>query len=175
MIDLFKLLPFWLQGPEIKKWADAFQARLAAWETWLEAALSQAEIANCSSAALAVHALDRSVLRLPGEPEAIWRQHVLHAFTVALESGSRRGLEGILAIFGLVNFTITERDPGQDWDVILIDLDPTELSLDSDNLNAVLQHWGRACRRYAPSYTMAASGAVAPFYDAGDFYFGSAS
>ena len=100
---------------------------------------------------------------------------VKHAFTSARDSGSRAGLEIVLTIHGLLGFTITERDPAQDWDVILIELDPTQLSMDSDNLNRVLHRWGRLCRRYAPTYRMTASAAIAPFQDRCTFYFGSAS
>jgi hypothetical protein len=169
------LLPFWLAGPEAGKLADAARAFFVRWEAWLLEALAQASIADCSAAALELHAIDRGIDRLPGEPLATWRDRVQHAVTSAREAGSLQGLTAILTVHGLQNFAITERDPGQDWDVILVELDPSQLHLDSDNLTRVLNRWGRLCRRYAASYTMSASGAVAPFHDDATFIFATAT
>ena len=175
MISLTDLLAFWKAGPEPIAAAKALKAYWQRPEDWLREALAQADIANCSSAALAMHARDRGIPRFPGESEASWRNRVQHALIAAIESGSRKGLEAILTAIGLQNFTIIERDPGQDWDVILIDLDPTQLSLDSDNLNEALHFWGRLCRRYAPSYTMSAGIGVGGFLEDATFIFATAS
>ena len=154
MIELKNKLPFWFAGPEALKLSASAQAFWARWEAWLGEVAPQADIRVCSAGALALHAADRGVTRLPGEPEALWRDRVLHALLVAIESGSRSGLEAILTAFGLQNFSITERAPEQDWDVVQIDLHPKQLTLDSDRLTQVLCQWGRLCRRYAPTYTM---------------------
>ena len=174
MISLTALLPFWMKGPEAQAAARALETFWARPEAWLQEALGQTDIRTCSSAALALHALDRGIPRFPGESEASWRNRVLHALLAAIESGSRKGLESILTSIGLLNFTITERDPGQDWDVILIDLNPSQLSLDSDSLNEALHFWGRLCRRYAPTYSMSASAAVGAFSDDCTFTFATA-
>jgi hypothetical protein len=175
MIDPRTLLPFWLSGSQAVKLADAAAAFFARWETWIDEALAQASIADCSSAALAEHAIDRGIDRLPGEAEAVWRNRIQHAFAAARDAGSRAGIEAILTAHGLTDFTIIERDPGQDWDVIQVILNPAQLSLDSENLTRVLNRWGRLCRRYSVGYDMTASAAIAPFLDSGTFYFGSAA
>ena len=175
MIELRTLLPFWMAGTELVKAANAAKAFYVRSENSLSEAVLQASIADCTEAALAEHARDRGIDRLPGEPVAQWRKRVQHAGTSAREAGSLAGLKAILTAHGLQGFTITERDPGQDWDVVLIELDPTQLTLDSDSLNEVLHRWGRPCRRYAPSYKLTASAGLLASQDRGAFYFGSAS
>jgi hypothetical protein len=148
MIDLYALLPFWLKGEEIRKLADAFRAVWALWIARLDLALLQADIRFCCEAALALHAEDRQVPRHPGEPLELWRNRVLHAFTAAKEAGSRRGLEFILGVHGVLDFIVSERVPGEDWDIVFVELDPVSFSTDTAILDRIFERWGRTCRRH---------------------------
>ena len=154
MISIRNLLPFWLSGPEALKLARAVEAYWLRLEDALWNALRQVDIAQCSSAALALHAEDRGVTRLPGEPEALWRQRVQHALTTSIESGSRAGLEKILATYGVKNFSVLERQPDNDWDVVEITLDPDALSADTGLLDRIFAEWGRICRRHVITHTL---------------------
>ena len=154
MIEIKDKLPFWLKGPEALKLAAAVKAFFTRWENWLGEVAPQADIANCSPAALELHAWERGVARLPGESEALWRERVRHAITAAIESGSKKGLELILGVHGVLNFQVLERVEGDDWDIVRIELDPVSLSADSDLLGKIFTEWGRVCRRYIISYTV---------------------
>ncbi len=61
-------------------------------EAALNGAAAEASIADFSLLALEVHSVDRSIFRLPGQPEAPWRGRVQHAFSAARKAGSRAGL-----------------------------------------------------------------------------------
>ena len=159
MIDPKDRLPFWFAGTEALNLAAAARAFWARWEAWLGEVAPQADIRVCSAAALALHAADRGVTRLPGESESLWRNRVLHALTTAVESGSRAGLELILATYAVQNFSVSERVPGLDWDVVVVELDPDTLSADTGVLDRIFAEWGRVCRRYQITHTT-----VAPAY-----------
>jgi hypothetical protein len=154
VIDPKDRLPFWFAGPEALKLATAARASWARWETWLGEVAPQADIRVCSAVALALHAADRGVTRLPGESEALWRNRVLHALTTAVESGSRAGLELILATYGVQNFSVAERVAGLDWDVVVVELDPDVISADTTLLDRIFAEWGRVCRRYQITHTV---------------------
>jgi hypothetical protein len=159
MIAIGERLPFWLAGPEAVRLAGAAQSFWESLEAWLADVAPQADIRVCSGAALALHAADRGITRLPGESELLWRARVLHALTTAVESGSRAGLELILATYGVRNFSVAERVAGLDWDVVVVELDPDTLSADSGLLDRIFAEWGRVCRRYQITHT-----SVAPAY-----------
>jgi hypothetical protein len=154
VIDPKDRLPFWFAGPEAFRLASAARAFWQRWETWLGEVAPQADIRVCSTSALALHAADRGVTRLPGESEALWRNRVLHALTTAVESGSRAGLELILATYGVQNFSVAERVPGLDWDVVVVELDPDVISADTTLLDRIFAEWGRVCRRYQITHTV---------------------
>ena len=154
MIDLKSFLPFWFAGPEVSRLAKTAQAFWQRLEDALWNALRQGNIAQCSLAALELHAWERGVSRLPGEPEALWRQRVQHALTTSIESGSRAGLEKILTTYGVKNFSVLERQPDNDWDVIEITLDPDALSADTALLDRIFAEWGRVCRRHVITHTL---------------------
>jgi len=154
MIKLVEKIPFWLSGAEIKLLADAAQAFWQRWEDWLSQVTGIVDITTCPEAALALHAWERGIARLPGEPVAVWRDRVLHAITTAIDSGSKRGLEFILGVYGVLGFQVLERVAGDDWDIIRIELDPVSLSADSELLGRVFTEWGRVCRRYIVGYTV---------------------
>ena len=155
MIEVKDKLPFWLKGTEPLKLAAAAKAFFTRWETWLNEVPAQADIANCSPVALELHAWERGIARLPGESEALWRERVRHAITTAVESGSKKGLKFILGVYGVLNFQVLERVVGDDWDIVRIELDPVSLSADSVLLGRIFNEWGRVCRRYIVSYTVA--------------------
>jgi len=162
MIDLKTKLFFWFKGPQVAKLADALTELGTEWETWLKSPLTEADVSACSPEALRAHAVSRGLPRLPGETDALWRRRVRHAYTVAFESGTLRGLEAILTAYGVVAFSIQERVPGEDWDKIFITIEPGGLvGASTVVLAALFNQWGRACRRY-----IVATYETAPIYAA---------
>ena len=153
MLDLAATLRWWMAGPEAKALAKASGDYWARPEDWLGQATDQLDIATCTSEALRAHAADRQIARLPGEPEDLWRKRVLHAVTVARESGSRAGLEAILDAYGVLGYSILERQPGVDWDIIEVRLDPDQLNgATTTLLDRIFHEWGRVCRRYVVTH-----------------------
>ena len=149
MTPLRDNLPFWMRGPEVLKLADALTTFFQKWEDWLNEITDQRNPDTCHYEALKLMAHDRGVDRLPGEAEATWRGRVKHAITAALRSGSLAGMEAILTAHGVSNFNVLERQPGIDWDIVLIELDPGALSgADTDTIGRIIERWGRVCRRY---------------------------
>ena len=159
MITIKDKLPFWLKGSQALKLAAACQTFWERWETWLNEAEEQASITDCSIGALEQHADDRSIDRLPGESETVWRNRVKNAFIAARDAGSLSGFETILTAHGVTNYTVEERVAGLDWDIILVNLDPDGLSIDSTILNQIFSRWGRPTRRFSAGHEV-----ISPVY-----------
>jgi len=146
----------------VLKLADAAKTTWERWEAWLNEAVSQADIGNCSLAALEFHAVDRSINRLPEETEVIWRVRIKSAFTSASEAGSRKGFEQILTAHGVGNFSVEERIAGLDWDIVLVNIDPDSLSIDSAVLLLIFARWGRPTRRFFIGHQLINTAFVGP-------------
>lgn len=154
MIDPKDLLPFWLSGSQLLNLAAASKAYFTRWENWINEALAQASIADCSLAALEEHAVFRGIDRLPGETVAVWRVRVQNAFEAARKAGSRKGFEEILTAHGVTGYSVEERVAGLDWDIVLVNLDPDTLSVDSDTLIRIFARWGRPTRRFSVGHSL---------------------
>ena len=150
MIKIFENLPIWLvkPGSEIEKLCTAFQTFFERLETWMLQPLDEMDPKICSRLAVEYHAWERSIIRVPGEPIEIWRNRVDSALETYQQAGSTRGLKVILQMHGATNYLVQERQAGMDWDIITVQIDPDELSINANVLLAILGIWGKLCRRY---------------------------
>ncbi|MDP9518550.1 phage tail protein [Pseudomonas protegens] len=141
-------LPFWLAGTELSKLMAAAQRW---WETasgWLMWPYDQLDPDTCHLRILELWAWQRDVTRFVGEPESLFRLRVKYAFINAVDAGSTAGMKRILQRLGVGYIEIEERQPGRDWDVVLLRLSDSQLSVNADLLRVLVQQYGRTCRRY---------------------------
>ncbi|MDU9400189.1 phage tail protein [Pseudomonas sp. zfem003] len=141
-------LPFWLDGPELAKLKAAAQAWWTKVEGWLHWPLLQMDADTCHLTILDLLAWQRDITRFKGEPEALYRLRVKHAFINAVDAGSVAGMKRILQRLGVGYVEIEERHPERDWDVVLLQLSNTQLAENPELLRVLIQQYGRTCRRY---------------------------
>ena len=139
-------LPFWLGGPEIKKLALGAENFWARFQSAYKLSLERHDLDHCDLEIVDLVAVERGVERFAGEREALYRSRVRDAYLNALDAGSTSGFYRIFQRLGIDVLSINERIPGQDWDIIQIELDDTfnEQSL----LNVIVRSYGMTCRRY---------------------------
>ncbi|MCU7251196.1 phage tail protein [Pseudomonas koreensis] len=141
-------LPFWLGGTELTKLVAATQSW---WETvagWLRWPYQQIDPDTCHLTILELWAWQRDVTRFNGEPEALFRLRVKYAFVNSVDAGSTAGMKRIFERLGVGYVEIEERQPGRDWDVVLLKFSNAQLSLNPELLRVLIQQYGRTCRRY---------------------------
>lgn len=141
-------LPFWLDGPELAKLKAAAQSWWAHVEGWLTWPLLQMEPERCHLQLLDLLAWQRDISRFAGEPEALYRLRVKHAFINAVDAGSTVGLKRILVRLGVGAVEIKERVDGIDWDVVFVQVSDEQSSQHAALLRELIRHYGRTCRRY---------------------------
>lgn len=141
-------LPFWLDGPELAKLKAAAQTWWTKVEGWLRWPLLQMDADTCHLTILDLLAWQRDITRFKGEPEALYRLRVKHAFINAVDAGSVAGMKRILQRLGVGYVEIEERHPERDWDVVLLQLSNTQLTENPELLRVLIQQYGRTCRRY---------------------------
>ncbi|WP_095155764.1 phage tail protein [Pseudomonas sp. Irchel 3E13] len=141
-------LPFWLEGVELAKLRDASQAWWERVEDWLRWPLQQLDAETCHLTILDLLAWQRDITRFKGEPESLYRLRVKYAYINAVDAGSGAGMKRILVRLGVGYAEIEERDPGRDWDVIMLRLSDSQLSQNPELLRVLIQQYGRTCRRY---------------------------
>jgi hypothetical protein len=124
-------LPFWLDGPQLAKLKAAAQS----WWEKVEGLLD-------------LLAWQRDISRFKDEPESLYRLRVKFAFINAVDAGSTAGLKRILQRLGVGYVEIDERMPDRDWDVVMLRLSDSQLSLNPELLRVLIQQYGRTCRRY---------------------------
>jgi len=141
-------LTFWQSAGSL----DRFRQALDQWwdqvQAWISQPTDQMNPDTCELALLDLIAWGRGLDRLPHEPEARYRKRVKHAYSNALDAGSVAGFRRIMARLGLGQVEIEQRPYGQDWDVIILYLSNKHLSENMDQLMALIQRYGRTCRRY---------------------------
>ncbi|MCD5970434.1 phage tail protein [Pseudomonas quasicaspiana] len=141
-------LKFWLAGTELTKIKDAAQSWWDRVEQWLSWPLLQLDAETCHLVMLDLLAWQRDITRFKGEPESLYRLRVKHAFINAVDAGSTAGMKRILVRLGVGYVEIEERQPGRDWDVVLLQLSNTQLADNPELLRVLIQQYGRTCRRY---------------------------
>ena len=140
-------LKWWLSGPQLTLLRQAAQI-------WFDklGKLSnftlELDPRQCPLSVLWLLAWERAISRLSGESEDLFRVRVQHAFANAQDSGSVRGFQRIFARLGIQVLAIAERVPGKDWDVIVLKIEGNDRSSNQKLMAAVIQSYGRTCRRY---------------------------
>lgn len=141
-------LKFWLAGTELTKLKDAAQSWWEKVEEWLRWPLMQMDAETCHLIVLDLLAWQRDITRFKGEPESLYRLRVKYAFINAVDAGSTAGMKRILVRLGVGYVEIEERQPGRDWDIVLLRLTDSQLSKNPELLRVLIQQYGRTCRRY---------------------------
>jgi hypothetical protein len=149
MIDIVEELKTWLKGLEIVKLAKACKAFWDDVKIWLQVPLNQRDIENCHQLALTAHGWARRTERFPEEEIDLYRSRVLKAHQNIKRAGLIKGLEEILTEFQVPEFSILERYPQVDPDVVTIEMPQGGITDDQDLLLKIFQEYGMTCRRYA--------------------------
>ncbi|MGY8897796.1 MAG: phage tail protein [Paraglaciecola sp.] len=153
-------LPFWLQGcalVSVKNAASNFWAKVQSHVDWQN---NQIDALACDVRLLDLLAWERDIQRFATEDETTYRLRVKHAYANAKDAGSIAGFKRIFARLGVRYIEIIERDPELDWDIVTIDLEDNELSQKQELLEALIQHYGRTCRRYQYSLVNLAEASI---------------
>jgi len=141
-------LPVWLTGPTVTQLTAFLQAWWALVESWLSEPIKQLDPHTCTPGVLDLIAAGRNVKRFGGEPIGLYRLRVEHAYANAVDGGSVAGLQRIFERLGIGYVEVLERQPGKDWDVIILQLSNEQLSGNQELLKLLLTKYGRTCRRY---------------------------
>ncbi|MCS3459239.1 phage tail protein [Aeromonas sp. BIGb0445] len=147
--------PWWEDGITISaahaepgflaKGINAFWQRL---KGWLLLPLAQQDPLTCSESLLALLAWERDIGRFDGEPLALFRKRVQFAFVNARDAGEVAGFKRIFERLGIGWCDIHERQTGQPWDVITIEVTDSAMASNQALMSTLIQHYGRTCRRY---------------------------
>lgn len=141
-------LPFWMNGGELKKilaTARRFWAQVYNWITW---PVNQFDPLTCEEALLKLIAYDRDITRFNNEPLSLFRKRVAYAFINALDAGSVAGFIAIFERLGIGYVELLERQPGIDWDVIIVRVSDSQLAANPELMLQIIRQYGRTCRRY---------------------------
>lgn len=141
-------LPSWMNRDELDTLLTAsktFWTGIVGWVTW---PLQQFDPLTCAEPLLNLLAYDRDIARFNGEPLALFRKRVAYAFINAQDAGSVSGFIAIFARLGIGYVELLERQPGIDWDVIIVRVTDSQISGNADLLLQIIRQYGRTCRRY---------------------------
>lgn len=141
-------LPVWLNRGTAKQLAEFLHTWWETVETWVQMPLGQIDPDTCTLGLLNLLAWGRNVKRFAGEPESLYRLRVKYAFINAVDAGSVAGIKRIFERLGVGYVEVLERQPGKDWDVIILELSDALLSQNQALLKLLLAKYGRTCRRY---------------------------
>lgn len=141
-------LPSWMNLGEVKKLAAAatrFWLKVKEWISW---PLAQTDPLTCTLSMLNLIAYQRDITRFDGEPLWLYRKRVNFAFLNAQDSGSLVGFGRIFQRLDVGEIIQLERQPGIDWDVIIIRMNDSQLASNSALIQEIIRQYGRTCRRY---------------------------
>ncbi|MFA9499895.1 phage tail protein [Mannheimia sp. E30BD] len=141
-------LPFWMDKGELSKIASLFEKW---WQKTLNLFLATfitQDEEKCSEEILNLIAYQRDVTRFANEPLELFRKRVKYAFINAKEAGSKAGFIRIFERLGIGYVELEERFDDENWDVIKIRLNDSQLAKNPDLLNLIIRQYGRTCRRY---------------------------
>lgn len=141
-------LPFWMnEGEPLKllRAARTFWQQVYGWVTW---PVNQLDPLTCTEAMLSLIAYDRDISRFDGEPLALFRKRVAYAFVNAADAGSVEGFISIFRRLGIGLVELLERQPGIDWDVIVLRVSDGQIAGNTQLMMQIIQQYGRTCRRY---------------------------
>jgi hypothetical protein len=141
-------LPFWMDKGEpatLLRSARRFWGEVYGWMLW---PLKQFDPLTCSEPLLNLIAYDRDITRFDGEPLTLYRKRVAYAFVNAADAGSVEGFINIFDRLGIGYVELQERQPGIDWDVILLRVSDSQLASNTQLMIQIIRQYGRTCRRY---------------------------
>lgn len=98
--------------------------------------MNQFDPLTCTPALLNLLAYDRDITRFDGEPLTLFRKRVAFAFVNARDAGSVEGFINIFERLGIGYVELLERQPGIDWDVILVRVTDSQIA---DNTQLLIQ------------------------------------
>jgi hypothetical protein len=141
-------LPVWMDNGEPQKLLRAarqYWAQVYGWVTW---PLRQFDPLTCTESILNLLAWDRDITRFDGEPLTLYRKRVAYAFVNASDAGSVAGFINIFQRLGIGYVELMERQPGIDWDVILVRVSDNQVADNPQLMIQIIRQYGRTCRRY---------------------------
>lgn len=141
-------LPSWMDKGEPAKLLAALRRFWSGVYDWLTWPLQQLDAETCTESLLDILAYQRDIRRFNGEPTDLFRRRVKFAFINARDSGSVAGFAAIFERLGVGYVEQLERQPGIDWDVIILRVTDSQIGKNEDLLLNILRHYGRTCRRY---------------------------
>ncbi|EPP0959635.1 phage tail protein [Cronobacter turicensis] len=162
-------LPFWMSEGEpaaLLRAARRFWVLVYGWVTW---PVSQFDPLTCAEPLLNLLAYDRDVTRFDGEPLALFRKRVAYAFVNARDAGSVEGFISIFERLGIGYVELQERQPGIDWDVILVRVTDGQLADNSQLMIQIIRQYGRTCRRYQFEVITSESLVIRAGWDQGEY------
>ena len=130
---------------KLLKAVQTFWAEVYSWITW---PLRQSDPLTCNETILGIIAWDRDISRFNGEPLKLFRRRVAFAFVNAADAGSVQGFINIFDRLGIGYVELMERQPGIDWDVILVRVTDSQIAENSQLMIQIIRQYGRTCRRY---------------------------
>ncbi|EOC1352771.1 hypothetical protein ACI096_003795 [Cronobacter dublinensis] len=162
-------LPFWMSEGEpatLLRAARKFWTLVYGWVTW---PVSQFDPLTCAEPLLNLLAYDRDVTRFDGEPLALFRRRVAYAFVNARDAGSVEGFINIFERLGIGYVELQERQPGIDWDVILVRVTDGQIADNTQLMIQIIRQYGRTCRRYQFEVITSESLAIRAGWDQGEY------
>ncbi|EGZ6858509.1 hypothetical protein OP658_002757 [Cronobacter sakazakii] len=162
-------LPFWMSEGEpatLLRAARRFWTLVYGWVTW---PVSQFDPLTCAEPLLNLLAYDRDVTRFDGEPLALFRRRVAYAFVNARDAGSVEGFINIFERLGIGYVELQERQPGIDWDVILVRVTDSQIADNTQLMIQIIRQYGRTCRRYQFEVITSESLAIRAGWDQGEY------
>lgn len=142
------VLPFWMSKGEPGKLLAVmrrFWAEVYGWITW---PVNLFDPLTCPEPLLNLLAYDRDITRFDSEPLELFRKRVAYAFVNAADAGSVEGFINIFDRLGIGYVEIMERQPGIDWDVILVRVSDSQVAENTQLMIQIIRQYGRTCRRY---------------------------
>ncbi|EKP4476839.1 hypothetical protein P3X16_002261 [Cronobacter dublinensis] len=162
-------LPFWMSEGEpatLLRAARRFWTLVYGWVTW---PVSQFDPLTCAEPLLNLLAYDRDVTRFDGEPLALFRKRVAYAFVNARDAGSVEGFINIFERLGIGYVELQERQPGIDWDVLLVRVTDGQIADNTQLMIQIIRQYGRTCRRYQFEVITSESLAIRAGWDQGEY------
>lgn len=163
------VLPSWMDKGEpqkLLKAAQTFWADVYSWITW---PLRQFDPMTCNETILGLIAWDRDISRFSGEPLALFRRRVAYAFINAADAGSVAGFISIFDRLGIGYVELLERQPGIDWDVILVRVTDSQIADNTQLMLQIIRQYGRTCRRYQFEVITSDNLAIRAGWDQGEY------
>lgn len=139
---------FWLAGAENSKLRALAERWWRLVESWLLWPLSQFDAETCTRPVLDLLAWQRDITRGKNEPLRLYRLRVKWACVNAQDAGSTAGFARIFQRLELGAVMIKERNAGMDWDIVLLQLNDSQIASNHDLLDFIIRQYGRTCRRY---------------------------